>query len=109
MAKWIRARMWKYPNDLACQAPDGLFTRPQRLIISANPEDHELPWGVILEDRVTMYDFAKLHFSGQAVAKCDWDADNYWFPKMWIEVFGSLGISGTTGMIFEAGDEVKRG
>lgn len=71
----------------------------QTIVIAANPGDEEFPWAVILQDRITMFDIKYLSFEGEAKGVTDWTADNYWYPKMWIEVIGFLEISGVSAKI----------
>lgn len=94
----MKSRKWIYPKDVATPGPQAAAFKKQLLRISANPEDHNLPWGVIMEDCVTMY-FSSLKFSGDCEAKTNWDADNYWFPRMWIEIVGVLKIDGVNAEI----------
>jgi len=103
---WIGARCWKYPEDVPLTVPDSVSFPAQDLIIAANPEDRELPWAVILEDRRKMYDISELSFEGRAIGKTDWSADNYWFPRMWIETYGALSIEGRKAIIKAAAPSV---
>jgi len=99
---WVGARCWKYPEEVPLAVPDSVNFPTQNLIIAANPEDQKLPWAVILEDRREMYDIAELSFEGRAIGKTDWNADNYWYPRMWIEICGVLSIEGRKATITPA-------
>lgn len=97
-----RAREWKYPEDVEWAAPEVEIYPTQVLAIAANPGDEEFPWAIILADRKTMFDVNSLSFSGEARAVTDWTADNYWYPKMWIEICGYLQLRGTSATISAA-------
>jgi hypothetical protein len=96
----MKTKVYKYPNEEPIEEIETILPQCQKLRISADPASKDLPWGIVTEDE-TIYCVSDILIHSYSYTRCDWTADNYWNPKMWIETYGVLTIDGSVATIFE--------